>query len=236
MANTALDTLTGALRMLGVLSQGSTASTTQQTEGMVILNLMLDQWRNEKLMAPWIVQESFALTSGDAQYSIGPGGDFNTTRPIQIENSCFVRVGNVDYPITLIDEAQYNSIPDKAVTGSFPQMLYYNPVYPLGVIKLWPLPGSGNTLYLSQLKQIDSIPGTGTTIQVPPGYELAYRSNLAVQWAAYFNLPVNPSLALMAKQSKRSLRQMNSRIGVLGADVAVNARFPSSGYVYGDIT
>lgn len=233
---TVLNVIDGALKMLLVLAPGGTADTNQQADGVILLNLMIDSWRGEKLMCPWIVQESFALTSGDGQYSIGPGGDFNATRPMSLENSCFVRVSSVDYPITLINEAQYNSIPDKTVTGSFPQMLYYEPIYPLGVIKLWPLPGSGNTLYLSSLKQMDSIAGTGTTISVPPGYDLAYRSNLAVLWASHFGLPIHPSVQKTAFRSKRNLRQNNARIGVLSVDVAATSRFPSSGYVYGDIT
>lgn len=236
MADTALEIIQGALRSLGVLHIGGTASTAQNTEGLAVLNLMLDQFRNEKLMAPWIVQESFDLTAEDAEYTIGAGADFNTTRPIAFEDSCFVRVNSVDYPITLINEAQYNSLPDKNVLGSFPQVLYYNPVYPHGVIKMWPLPGSGNTLFLSSLKQLDSIPGTGTTVSVPPGYTLMYVSNLAVTWAPRFGISPQPFLVRTANQTKRSLRQRNARIGVLGVDIAVNSRFPNSGYVYGDIT
>jgi len=235
-ATTALDVINGALRALGVIGIGITASTEQQTEGMEQLNLMIDTWRNEKLMCPFVVQESFALTAGDGEYSIGPGGDWNTLRPISLQDSCFVEVSSVRYPVTLIGEAQFNSIPVLAVTGSFPQLLYYEPTFPLGTIKLWPLPGSGNTLYISALKQMVSLAGAGTTIGVPPGYDLAYRTNLAVQWSASFGIMSSASLLRAAAQSKRSLRQVNARIGVLRIDAALTSRFPNSGYIYGDIT
>lgn len=233
---TALEVIEGALKLIGVLRPGQSSSTAQKAEGVDLLNLMIDQWRTEKLMCPWVVQESFALTSGDNQYSIGAGGDFNTVRPIQLVDSCFVRVGEIDYPLTIINEAQYNSITSKNVTGSFPQVIYYEPVFPLGVIRLWPYPGSGNTLFISSSKQLDTFPGTGTTLSVPPGYEMAYRSNLAVLFGVRFNVTLTPGLKLLADQSRRSLGRVNMRQGVLGMDSAITQRFPNSGYVYGDIT
>lgn len=233
---TALNVIEGALRMLNILSVGVSASTAQQTEGLDMLNLMIDEWRNEQLMCPWVVEESFALTSGDGEYSIGPGADFNTVRPIELQDSAFVRVSDIDYPITLINQAQYNAFPSKNVTGSFPQVLYYEPIFPQGIIRLWPLPGSGNTLYISSLKQLATMPGTGTTVSVPPGYELCYRSNLALTWSNNFGVAIPPGVVRTALRTKRSIRRVNNRLGVLGIDAAITTRFPSSGWVYGDIT
>ena len=234
-ASTGTDVIQGAMRMLNLLPVGGTATTSQLAEGVEMLNLMIDEWRNEQLMCPWVVEESFALTSGDGEYSIGPGGDFNTTRPTKLEDSCFVQVGSVNYPITLINRAQYNSIPSTNVTGSFPQFLYYEPTFPLGTVKLWPLPGASNTLYLSSLRQLVSIPGVGTTISVPPGYDQCYRSNLALVWANNFGLPIPQTVALIARRTKRSIGRMNARIGVLSVDSALLSSTPNAGYIYGDI-
>lgn len=80
-ATTALEILTGAFETLGVTAPGETISTAMTTDALRRLNLMMSSLRLQPLTQPVQSREVFPLTADLGVYTIGPGGDFDTTRP-----------------------------------------------------------------------------------------------------------------------------------------------------------
>lgn len=215
-----------ALQMTGEKPVGGTLTSDEQTAYLAVLNNMMDSWSLERLMCYQILQESFSLTTSDGSYTIGSGGDFNTTRPTKIVDPCFIRnSSNNDYPIQIIDAQAYGRITLKTVDGSYPGYLFYDGAYAsgLGTIYLYPEPSASLTLYINSWKQLQTFAAIGTTVSLPPGYERAIQANLAIELAAgYTN--ASPELVKIARDSKAAIRGLNSPDGILRLDAGVLPR------------
>src|SRR3990167_4920612 len=113
--------ITSGLRKSGEYSTGETLGSDVTSDGLAVMNTMLESWSLERLMCYQITQESLALTASDGTYTIGTGGDFNTDRPTKIVDPCFIRdSSNLDSPLQIIDAAAYGRIVQKTIDGTYP--------------------------------------------------------------------------------------------------------------------
>jgi hypothetical protein len=96
----ARDILTRALRIAQVFAQGDDITgTDEETDALSVLNSLLASWSAERLLVPHLETDSLTLTASDGEYTIGSGGDINTTRPLRIEHAFVRDSGNNDYPV-----------------------------------------------------------------------------------------------------------------------------------------
>lgn len=211
---TAQEVIKASLRLIGAIATGETPTAAEIGDGLEALNIMLGSWSDERLMVHVITEDTQALTSGTASYSIGTGGAMDTKRPIKIQ-SAFIREGDRDYHLRIRGEAEYNAISQKADTGT-PNLLYYSPGWTTGTIYLHPTPGSGLTLYLYSLKMFaakgggDLVTAITSTVSFPPGYIRAIKYNLAIELAPEYGKSVPPAVLLGAVESKGSIKRINA--------------------------
>jgi hypothetical protein len=214
---TAQQLIEAALRDIGVLYTGQSSNSDQQTECLQALQMMLRTWSAQRLMVYYIVEgESFTLTAGTTKYTIGSGGDFDTVRPIKILGA-YIASG-VDYPLTIIDRERYRNISVKTL-GDVPSWLWYNPVYPLGEIYLYPT--GGGTIYLDSQKPLAEPAAIGSTISFAPEYDEAIEYNLARKLAIPYNKEVTADLRLAARDSKDQIMALNASMQVEEAEVEI---------------
>lgn len=69
-----IDIISRALKDIGALEAGETPAPADAQDAFDMLNDMLDQWSNEQMMVFYKTEIVFTLTSGQTQYTIGPGG------------------------------------------------------------------------------------------------------------------------------------------------------------------
>ena len=211
---TASDIISRSMRLIQVLGTGRrTLTSNELADGIDALNSMLDSFSLERLMIYQILEENFPLVVGTANYTIGAGGTFNTTRPIKIENAFIRDSSNNDYRVVLIDNAQYDSLPLKTVR-SRSQWLFYDAQNPLGYIRLMYVPAYAETLYLNSWKQLQQFTDGTTVLALPPGYKRMIEYNLAVELSGEYGVTVPPSVALIAAQSKANVKRINSTIPI----------------------
>src|SRR6266566_4049083 len=120
---TVRDLIFSSLRLIGVLSEGEAPSAQQQTDAFDALNIMLDSYSTNNLMIPAIVVETFTCVAGQQTYSMGPGGNFNTSRPTRIVNAETVVLGATPrqtLPLKVINIDQFSSIFVKSVQSTIP--------------------------------------------------------------------------------------------------------------------
>ncbi len=98
-------------------------------------------------------------------------------RPLRI-NSAFVRVSNLDYPVTPLNVEQYELIGFKTLNGPWPRALYYQPSGPVGNITFWPVPGSGQ-MHMFAETVLQGFNSLDDLVTLPQGYNMAIRWNLA---------------------------------------------------------
>jgi hypothetical protein len=181
------DLINKALKKCGVVGVGRNASAEEIMDGLQTLNVMLDEWGVLRELINVRVSDTLAVVSAKREYSIGVGStDFNTGRPIRIEQAILRDAGNVDYTVdvTMLQE-EYTNIPVKDISAR-PGQMWYKPDFPLGVITFDYLPDTNYTLIINSWKPFAKItdPGDSTQLSFPDGYEAALMWNLARQLMA----------------------------------------------------
>lgn len=206
---TALDIITGGAKLLGLIFKSEVLAADEASDGLVMLNDMLDTWSNDNLSTFVDTLENFSLT-GASSYTMGTSGNFNTTRPINLL-SAVVRVASTDYPLRIITEQQYQTeIAVKSITSSIPEYLTYDNGYPLATIKMFTIPTSGSTLYLQSKKPLSNLATLTTSVDLPPGWKRALKYNWAVSAGAEYGVEVPLAVAMIAKESLGAIRRAAS--------------------------
>ena len=198
------DLIKASYRKLNVVGVAEDLQAEQLTEGFDTLNRMLEVWNTEKLIPYYVVREDFTLVSGTQSYTIGSGGDFDTTRPIEITQATITE-NTTTYPVRVITYSEWMDITTKGNSSNIPYWLYYETNYPLGKIYLYGKPSSANTLSIASYKQVGSF-SNGDTVSLPPGWEKAIVDNLAIELLP--NYPSESLFPLLDRQASNSLDQL----------------------------
>lgn len=196
------------MRLIGALASGESPTSAETTDVLAALNGMLESWRNERLMAFAWQDESKVLTPSDGSYTIGATGDF-TTWAAKIEHAYITNSGT-DTFLDPLDALGYDGIPDKTTTGT-PQYYYFEKSYPLGILKLWPVPDAADTLHIRTWVVLSGFATAATSVSLPPGYEDALAFNLAIRIAPEFEKKVSAEVAQIAIETKGSIKRLNNR-------------------------
>lgn len=233
MTTTAGDLIGRALRKSGVIGTGQTAAAEDLSDALADLNDMLAQWQRKRWLVYHLVDVS-KVSTGAQSYSVGAGGDFSVARPDQLEGA-FVRQlipaspTLVDNPLDLIHAREdWNQVRLKTL-GTYPQAVFYDSAFPLGQAYFWPVPASGiYELHLSLKEQLQSFATAATAVSLPPEYNAAILWNLAARLRPSYQLPPDPTVTAMARDSLNVIKNANAQIPRLRMPRGI----PSRGRVY----
>lgn len=225
------DLVRAAMRLIQVSAVDTDLTASELTDGIQSLNRMIDAWSLEELMLYQVIREQFELQSGQNPYSIGLGGDFNTTRPTKIVGAYLtLNNGNipVDYPMIVLNYDDYNAIRLKTLSTNFPGYLYYQPSFPVGEVYIYPIfspndPSTQGPAYvtITSWKPFDMVVDPTAYIALPPGYWEAIVFNLATRIAEEYQFDMRPSTLQLAQQALKKIKRMNQRTPTLQTDVAL---------------
>jgi len=226
---TVRDLLKGSLRLLGAISTGETPTSEELTDGLSVLNDMLDSWATEKLLVYGRVREEFSLVSGTQSYTIGSAGTFNTSRPQGI-NEATIEDQSVspttEYRLHILNDQEWSEIKIKDLTGNIPTKLYMEEGFPLNTLYFWPKPSSTNKVVLYSWKPFTAFATLDTTVSMPPGFAKALRYNLALELAPEYGKSASPELVSGAMESKENIKRMNIKPQYLSVDAALMGSKP----------
>jgi hypothetical protein len=206
--------LVGALRLINVVQANETPTADDMDITLEALEGMIDSWSNDDLMIYTMNPYTFQTVSGQQDYTLGPGGDWNTERPMQIQQAKWhyeaAGVQPVDMPIYLANDAQWASITIKSLQTSIPTVLYDNGNYPLRTISLWPIPQPAQPIILWLAQPLLNFNNLDEVITFPPGYIRALRYCLAVEIAPEFGKQLTPEIISIAGTSKAEVKTTNT--------------------------
>jgi hypothetical protein len=74
-----IDIISRAMKDIGALAAGETPAPAESQDAFDMLNDMIDQWSNEQMMVYYKTEIIFTLTAGQTQYTIGPGGQVDSS-------------------------------------------------------------------------------------------------------------------------------------------------------------
>lgn len=233
-----------ALAESGVFGIGQTPQAEDINYAWSRIQFLIQQWQMQRWMV-YHLQELNFVSTGALEYTVGPGGNFDpqkqfnarfndqfgtagegpapnslVSRPDAVE-AAFVRQNNsgnppVDFPLQVLPSKEdYFRIALKSLVG-FPRYVYYDPQWPLGVLKVYPVPQNG--LYELFLAVKASLPSSfkslATTVILPYPYFAAILYNGALRVRPKYGKGTFPGdqVPLLAAQSLKVIRNMNAQI------------------------
>lgn len=231
-----------ALRILGVLAAESPLPAADGADGLVTLNGMIRAWQGQRLTLYVVQAYTYDLVSGQQDYTIGPGGHFDQVRPMTIERVSIISYQNPDQPLEMaidpiFDTQQWQAISTKNVTSALPVYVYYEPTFPLGTLKYFPVPYQqplSTRLYIpTPLQQF----ANGTTdYTFPPVYEEALVYQLAKRLAIEYGRPFDGDLKDMANEAIAVMKRTNITLVDLELDPALLWRRRYFNWLSGDMS
>lgn len=222
---TAGDQINRALRLLGVLAEGETASAATAEDALVALNQMIDSWNTERLSVFNTIDQVFNWPVGEIKQTLGPSGDFAGLRPVLLDDATYFRdpQTNVSYGIKFINQQQYDGIAVKTVTSTYPQVMWINMEYPDISMTIYPRPTRLLEWHFISVQELDQPATLDTVLAFPPGYLRAFTYNLALEFAPEFGVEPSNQVKRIAMTSKRNLKRINNPDDVMALPYAIVA-------------
>ena len=229
MAQTVLNILNRSLRLIGVAQTGEASSPDEISDAFSVLNMMLGQWNNDRLMLFGFTNELFDIPIGQQKFTIGPGGDLDTARPTRIDRA-FVRYTPsspglaYDYQLEIVPNTKWQEIFVKAISTTYPIYLFYDNKCPLAEISLYPVPAQACKLGISSWAQLPKFTSYIQDIDLPDGYESALAYNLALEMAPEYGRQLDPIIVEKAAETKANIMRTNQQLSYLKSDSALTPR------------
>lgn len=154
-----------------------------------------------------------AQASHDGDFS---GSDFNGS-DFDTESDGLATGNPIDYPLTAIPSYEdYASLSLKGLK-TWPNYFYYNPAFPLGEFRPWPIPPADvwefhlivPEVLSTSLKETDNI-------NLPPEYWDAIMWSLAARMAPSYGQEASPTVIAAAKAALSTIRSANMQVPTLG--------------------
>ena len=132
-----------ALRKLGVIVDGASATATQLTAAQEALNNIVFSLYAQGMPVWAMTTTFFTPVLGQIAYPVGLGigsGNLNIQAPLKIVQA-FSRdnLSNTDIPMNIYTQYNYNLLSTKINEG-YPVHLWYQPLNQSGTITIWPAP------------------------------------------------------------------------------------------------
>ena len=236
MATTARALIASTLRLLQVLASNEPLPAAEAFDGLQTLNQMIDSWSNERLLVFSMTRLNVPLSPGKAVYTWGvPGGDIPQPRPVQVESAVLSLTGqDLEWPLPVYSQREYDAIAQKGLSSLYPQLWQYTATYPLGELRVWPVPQEGHVLGLWPWLPLVRFEDLDAEIQLPPGYERAIRHGLALELSFEYGKEASPALVGAFAQSFSAIKRTNTVVPTLGMDPAFSGRQAGQWYAPGD--
>jgi len=193
------DIIKRALRLIGATSQGETPTATQISEAAVSLNGLVKAWAADGMPLWAITEKTITLVSGQAEYTV------SNPKPLKVLQAWnHNTTSNVDIPMRIITQAEYNVLGNKTSSGN-PIQVYYDPRRDNGVFHLFPVPStveqSANTIkYVCQIPFEDFDASTDNP-DFPQEWYDAITYGLATRLAPEYGIPTADRKTLWQEMS-----------------------------------
>lgn len=209
--STAIQVLTDAFLKAGIIASGDVLTAEEANDGLRVFNDLLENLSLESQSVYGRSTETFLTVGGQGVYTIGPGGNWNTVRPVRIGSPGYCRYQSVDFPITPIDRADYDALAIKNQPGDIAERFLFLNDVPLGTITLWPVPQYVTSIGLHMDRLLSSISNLTTVLSFPPGYELMIKCLIAEMLAPEYGVQLPPPIAQQAARFKADVKRSNRR-------------------------
>lgn len=246
------DFIASALRLCGAIGSGQPLTASEQNDGQMVLNQMLDAWTAERIYIFTTARVTadqnnvtLSLVAGQQDYKLGNAlgtEDFQLPRPARLERTSVLYSASqstpVEVPLDMYDDVQWQGIASKSTPSLLPEGCYNDLGFPDMTLSFWPIPTQANPIILYLWQNLQLFSDLTTKLSFPPGYAEAIRFNLAVRLAAEF--PGDPAklplIMRLAKQARDRIGSLNAPTKVATVDDALMPRGANGNIYTGDVS
>lgn len=230
-----------ALRTLNIVGRGQSASSQQLADALYLLNELLDSWSATGAMIYAVNLNEYNIVTPFKQfYTIGPGGDFDTgsnPRPVNITTGTYqIQGGSTpnDMGMVQVTIDEYTLIASKQTTSTVSTVFCYQPEFPLGIIRFWPLPAATTVIKFTSYNSFPTILAAPDSVVFPPAYSKAIRLLLVQALAPLYgkNIPTDIAAEYNAIKDDLITANIAQRIGKM----VYPSGMPQTGGVYNIFT
>lgn len=212
--------IANAMRKLGAIATNETPTAAELADGLNSFNDVLETLSTEGLSVWETAVDTFSLVLNQASYTIGTGGNFNTTRPVAITNAYCTLTG-VDFPILIDPYEVYQDIPVKTIGGGPVTRMAYVNDYPLGLIYVFPVPSVAMTISLDIQTVLTAAASVSTSVSYPPGYARMLQLQLMAEIAPDFGKELTPTQIALMTSTKAAIKRANRSLPLSSFDPAL---------------
>lgn len=206
--------ITSSLRLAGVIQQSEASTDYEYNLGLENLRLLLSTW---SVMANLVWRRDTQTFTAD-----GASNELTlTARPVRIYGVVWSISDAVVYSLPSIDDGEYYRSSNKLV--GLPRSYFWDHQHTIRTLGLASAGTQVTVVYQPDL--MDLLADLDAELELPPGYETALKSNLAMLITSEFNREPSQVLAGLASSSLEAIRQQNQRIPIIRgeAGAAVNS-------------
>jgi len=230
---TTRDLIRQALSSISVIGAGENMTAEDANDTLRLLNQMLSSWSADGAVIFNRSVDTKVLSAGVSTYTMGPSGDINTTRPVGISQAT-ITLSQIVTPVNIWSQNTYSVLSFPTLQGPVPTDMFVNNGVPLLTLQLYPVPSSATTLTIYSMKPLDTLT-LDTTLALPPGYEAALWSNLAIYAAPFYEREATKSIREIASTTLSTVKANNLQYNQapMMADLAWDVRFTNNGNTWG---
>lgn len=161
-----------ALRRLGVLEEGGTATANQLSEFAITLNIMLKHWQTHGSNLWVIKRKEITTVANQVSYTLGrSAADVTMDRPLEVIRAYRRETATaIDTELQVYSKAEYLAQGDKD-SASTPLAVYYDPQLTNGVLYIWPTADAtfvaNNTISIIYRKPFDDMDAGSDDFEFP---------------------------------------------------------------------
>lgn len=169
-------------------------------------------------------------SSGTDSIGYSVPGDFVMNRPNRITGG-YTRFSQLDYPFDVYaTQDEYNAVLYKAQPGPWPIIGWYNPLYPYGLLNVYQTPNNNVSVHIFSDTILSNVALTDT-FQLPMGYALALKWNLALQlWPEYVSMEPPPMLIRLAQEALDRIKALNAMPAAISRYDSILTSSPKGDY------
>lgn len=184
--------ITAAIRKLGAIPSGGSATNDQLSDGSTALNAMVKAWQNLGIRL-WTAEWTYlAMNAGTSIYY---------PDPILSIQEAFLRRDDIDYPVDIGNINEFMQISDKTDTG-MPGIIAFKYDKASPEIHVWPTPeNSTDVLHFLQIRKLQDFDATGDKPDLPSRWINALIWGLAAELAPEYSVTVDVQDRLVSRSN-----------------------------------
>lgn len=227
---TVQDILTAALVEINACDAGGTPQAELNDLALQKFNMIVDDWNSQRCAVYHEEFLSFTIIPSQAICTIGPdSADYTVTqRPVTLDGANVILndvTPNVKTPLEVVRYPWWLTQSVPLTTTELPNFLYYEPKFPNGEIRLWPLPTVAYGLEL-MVREVLTELTAASDFEMPPGYRTAMIFTLAENLSGPLRKPWTPQ---QAKQGQKARARIFANNDLTPSIATKDAGMPSAG-------